>query len=217
MRPSALAPLPAAPVASPEEEARGPCGSMLTVAASARLRGVFEDNYAFIWRILRRIGVTPGAVNDAAQQVFLVATRKIDQIAEGSERAFLFSTAMRTAAEARRSQATRRETPSEDLDDEAHPSPTPEELCERKRKLDLLDAILGKLPVELRTVFVLFEIEGLSIDEIVPLLSLPRGTVASRLRRAREEFQAISRRVRAKSTFEGDAIRSRVGSERGRP
>jgi RNA polymerase sigma-70 factor (ECF subfamily) len=197
-------------------------GVAVSAAARARLRGVFQQNYAFIWRILRRLGVAPDVVSDAAQQVFLVTVRKIDQIAEGSERSFLLGTAMRTAAEARRMRAILREVPSEALDDEAHPSPTPEELCESKRRLAVLDAILEELPVDLRAVFVLFELEGLSTDEIVLLLSLPRGTVASRLRRAREEFQAISKRLRARSAFERRACAAppdlgHTMRERGKP
>ena len=53
---------------------------------------------------------------------------------------------------------------------------------------------------ELRTVFVLFELEELSAPEVAGLTGLPVGTVASRLRRAREEFQLAARRVRAHAT-----------------
>jgi RNA polymerase sigma-70 factor (ECF subfamily) len=52
------------------------------------------------------------------------------------------------------------------------------------------------MPVELSAVFVLFELEGLTMAEIAPLLSLAPGTVASRLRRAREDFRDRARRVR---------------------
>jgi RNA polymerase sigma-70 factor (ECF subfamily) len=51
-------------------------------------------------------------------------------------------------------------------------------------------------------VFVLYELEGLSMAEIAGLLELPPGTVASRLRRAREEFHAQARRLR--EDFGGD-------------
>ena len=52
------------------------------------------------------------------------------------------------------------------------------------------DEVLDVMPIDLRTVFVLFELEGMSTVEIAPVLGIPVGTASSRLRRAREEFQA---------------------------
>ena len=56
--------------------------------------------------------------------------------------------------------------------------------------------MLESLPLDLRTVFVLYELEELTMVEIARALDLPMGTVASRLRRAREAFEELSRRVR---------------------
>jgi RNA polymerase sigma-70 factor (ECF subfamily) len=64
-----------------------------------------------------------------------------------------------------------------------------------------LDEVLDALPMDLRAPFVLFELEELSTAEIAAMLSVPAGTVASRLRRAREEFRAIVARVRAREAF----------------
>jgi len=54
----------------------------------------------------------------------------------------------------------------------------------------MLDAVLEDMPIDLRVVFILFEVEELSSIEIGRLLGVPTGTVASRLRRARADFQA---------------------------
>jgi RNA polymerase sigma-70 factor (ECF subfamily) len=167
-------------------------------AASVRLRAMFERDFALLWRMLRRLGVAEASIDDCAQHVFLVATRKIHTIAPDRERAFLLGVAINVAAEARRTKAIGREQPREDLDEMEHGAPNPEQLTDRKRALELLDRALNELPFELRTVFVLFEVEGLPTDEIASLLDLPRGTVASRLRRAREEFHAIATRLRAR-------------------
>lgn len=166
--------------------------------ANARLHAMFEREFAFVWRMLRRLGVAEASIDDCAQQVFVVATRKVESIEHDRERAFLLGVAINVAAEARRSQAIAREQPRDDLDDAAHAAPNPEQLSDRKRALELLDQALEELPFELRTVFVLFEIEDTPTDDIASLLDIPRGTVASRLRRAREEFQAIARRLRAR-------------------
>ena len=64
---------------------------------------------------------------------------------------------------------------------------------------------LDGLPIELRAVFVLAEIDELPASQIAPLLDLPPGTVASRLRRAREMFDARLARMHAKRRFVGGA------------
>ena len=163
----------------------------------ARFRGVVDREYDFIWRSLRGLGVPSSAVDDAAQQVFLVAAQKIASIAEGSERSFLFSTARGIAANVRRARARSREEADDDaLAREPDASPNPEQLISAKRAREALDAILASMPEDVGTVFVLYELEGLTMAEIAELCSLAPGTVASRLRRGREEFHAAARRRR---------------------
>ena len=65
----------------------------------------------------------------------------------------------------------------------------PEQAAQRSQAKKLLERILAEMEEDTRTVFVLFELEGLTSTEIAELLSIPVGTAASRLRRAREEFQ----------------------------
>jgi RNA polymerase sigma-70 factor (ECF subfamily) len=81
-----------------------------------------------------------------------------------------------------------------DLDCAEEDVPTLDELVDRHKARLLLDSILDGMPSDLRTVFVLFELEELATHEIAELLGIPRGTAASRLRRAREDFaQRLSR------------------------
>ncbi len=169
----------------------------------ARLRVLVDDHFEFIWRSVRRLGVPAADADDAAQQVFMVASRRLGEIEPGKERSFLFGTALRVAAEHRRSIARRREAPSVEREDPGDPGPGPDELTDRRRARELLDAILSALDLELRTVFVLFEIEELAAHDIAKLLGVPAGTVASRLRRAREEFQSAVKRWRARESFCG--------------
>ena len=79
----------------------------------------------------------------------------------------------------------------------AHAEPSPEQCLEERRARELLDAVIARLPLELRTVFVLYELEGLQIRDIAEIEGIPLGTASSRLRRAREEFSSIARRLRA--------------------
>jgi RNA polymerase sigma-70 factor (ECF subfamily) len=60
----------------------------------------------------------------------------------------------------------------------------------------VLDAIIETMSMDFRVVFVLYEIDGLSTQEIADVVGIPLGTVASRLRRARATFdQCVTRRV----------------------
>lgn len=154
-------------------------------------------HYPFIWRCLRRLGVAEQGVDDAAQQVFVRASEKMASIAPEAERSFLFQTAVRVAMSVRRTFAQRREAMiGEDLDALADPAPLPDATVEERQRRRYLDQILDTLTMELRTVFVLYEIEGLDSPEIAAMLQIPVGTVASRLRRAREAFHRSAERLR---------------------
>jgi RNA polymerase sigma-70 factor (ECF subfamily) len=82
-------------------------------------------------------------------------------------------------------------------------APNAEQLVDMKRERATLDSVLERLPQDLRSVFVLFVLEGCTTTEISTLLGLAPGTVASRLRRAREAFHDIARRVQSRSEFRG--------------
>jgi RNA polymerase sigma-70 factor, ECF subfamily len=167
-----------------------------TVESSRRLRREVDRNYDFLWRSLRRLGVAQASVEDAAQQVLVVFAQRLEDIHPGAERAFLFATATRVASDARKHQVRSRElTDSEAID--AHPSPAPsaEQLIDQGRARGLVDVILAEMPLELRTVFILFELEEMTMAAIAETLTLPAGTVASRLRRARVIFKDKASRL----------------------
>jgi RNA polymerase sigma-70 factor (ECF subfamily) len=169
-----------------------------------RLRDLFDRQYPAVWRLLRRLGVEVASLDDAAQEVFWVAARRLGDIRVGSEQAFLYGVALRVASYARRRR--RSDPPLLELaavQEPADPAPSPEQALERQQARELLDAVLDRLPHELRVVFVLFELEGLSVKAIADLEGLAVGTASSRLRRAREEFSAVARRVRATLTRKG--------------
>jgi RNA polymerase sigma-70 factor (ECF subfamily) len=162
---------------------------------TARIRSLVDEHVDFIWRSLRRLGVLEADLGDAAQQVFLVAARKLDLVQAGKERAFLFQTAIRVASDSRRTRRRRREVPDEVLVAQADEAPGPDEYAEAHMRRAQLDRILDALPIELRAVFVLSEIEELTMAQIAVLTDTAPGTVASRLRRAREQFRAHALRM----------------------
>src|SRR4051794_26935212 len=93
----ALAPQSAAPPAGAERR------PVVSSRDDARLAAMVREHHAFVWRLLRRLGVPSMSVDDATQQVFLVALRRISEIALGSEKSFLFGVALRVASDERRS------------------------------------------------------------------------------------------------------------------
>ncbi|MEO8797799.1 MAG: sigma-70 family RNA polymerase sigma factor [Polyangiaceae bacterium] len=168
-------------------------------ARDVRLRAMIDRHFDFIWRSLRGLGVAPGEVDDETQRVFWIAAQKLDQITVGSERAFLFATARGLAANARRSRARSHEVSDDDaIAVERDLAPNPEQAASTSQARALLDRFLDDLPEDLRTVFVLFELEGSTSTEIAAAMSLPTGTVASKLRRAREEFAAMVKRFHSR-------------------
>jgi RNA polymerase sigma-70 factor (ECF subfamily) len=165
-----------------------------------RLAELLRQHYGRVWRALRQIGVDESCADDAAQEVFIILSRKLPDVREGSERSFLLGTAVRVAANYRRAGRVRHEVVDENaVEAERAPEPSAEQLLDQKRMRRALDELLEGFPDEIRTAFVLYELEGLSVPEIAELTDTKQGTVASRLRRARELFQAGVKRLRARS------------------
>lgn len=184
----------------PPPSASGPLGDAERITAFVR------EHFAFVWRVLRRLGLSASDADDVAQRVMLVVARRIADIEPGHERSFLYQTAAFLASSERRTQRRRPEDPRPELDDESHPTPDPERLLAQRRARETLDAILVRMPEDLRAAFVLFEIEGLSKAEVAHALGIPEGTAASRLRRAREDFAR-----RAQHQKLGDRTKGAIG------
>lgn len=176
-------------------------------ASSARLTAIARAHSGFIWRTARRLGLAADVADDALQQVLIIAARKLDQIEEGAERAFLYRTTAHITAELRRTNAKQagRRAPLDHEMDPPDDAPRADEMISQQQARRMLDAILDALEDDLREVFVLFELEEMSMSEIATLVGIPEGTVASRLRRARERFVDASKRLRARQKWEGAA------------
>jgi len=166
-------------------------------ANTARFRAMFEAHFDRVCVALRRFCVPTREIEDAAQQVFVVAWNKLSNIPSGNERAFLLGTAWNVASHSKRTESRRREVWDEDdrANDVIDPGSRSDELVEEKQTRALLDKVLSQLPEDLRVVLVLHELEELSREEIAVALDWRPGTVASRLERARSEFSRLSARA----------------------
>ena len=161
-----------------------------------RLAALLHRHYGSVWRAVRRFGVPSEAAEDATQEVFIIASRKLDTIEPGREKQFLHAVALRVAANARRARMVRPESAeSPTIERSLAPLPNPEALLDRKQARELLDSVLDAMTEDLRTAFVLFELEGLSGERIAELQSVPINTVWARIYKARRKLvSSIERR-----------------------
>jgi RNA polymerase sigma-70 factor, ECF subfamily len=173
----------------------------LSTIDALRIRALVEAHWSFLARVLRNLGVAESELDDALQQCFLVATEKLNQIEPGKDRAFLVGTCVHMAARVRRASAIRRsrESTEEDMDTHADPDRGAELAIDSARLRKRFDALLLAMDDDLRDVFVLHEVEQMTMATIAVSLDLPAGTVASRLRRAREWFREQVQRKGGKS------------------
>jgi len=167
------------------------------------MRVLVRSHFDGVWRLLRRLGLPRADADDAAQQVFILACTRLSTIQSGSERAFLYGCALKFAAKWRASQKKPVQPTATGELDGIDDVPSLEELVDQNRARALLDVVLKSMPSELRTVFVLFELEEFSSHEIAGLLGIPRGTAASRLRRARDDFAKRLSRIESQLRFRG--------------
>lgn len=169
--------------------AKQPCRS-----SRGRVEQLVREHFHGVWRLVRRYGLNAADADDVAQRTMMIATQRIDTIADGSERPFLYRTALFLTSKLRRDRSRHPQDPLLDRDETTDLAPDPEELLDQRRARARLDRILGNLPEDLRVVFLLYELESLSQGEIAATLQIPQGTVSSRLRRARECFAESMRR-----------------------
>jgi RNA polymerase sigma-70 factor (ECF subfamily) len=165
-------------------------------ACAAAFRALFDAELGFVHRVLRRHGVTERDLPDAGQETFLVVHRRLPEFeGRSSVRTWIYGIAVRVAASQRRKAHVRRERLEGGLPE---PTPTVEPLAlasaEQRQLLLRVEAALAVTSVERREVFVLYELEGLTMREVAEALCVAENTALSRLYRAREDVRAYVER-----------------------
>lgn len=133
--------------------------------------------------MLRMVGGEDAA--DLMQQAFLQLFRKIGRFAGRSS----FDTWMYRLCVNEALQHLRRKQRRKFQSLLHEPASNAVHTSERNEQQELLQLALARLEPELRSIFILREIEGLSYREIAETIEVPVGTVGSRLNRARKELQ----------------------------
>jgi RNA polymerase sigma-70 factor, ECF subfamily len=159
------------------------------------LEAVYVECAKFVWLTLQRLGVRQADLDDVCQDVFLTLQRKLPEFDPRSKiQPWLFAICTHTASNYRRLARFRLEVTAGHMraDDELHPAAPagrrPDQEASDREQLERAERVLNRMSPLKRTVFVMFELEGLSCQDIADELGLPVGTVYSRLHSARKLF-----------------------------
>ena len=167
-----------------------------TPASRALFRALFDEHASYVAATLGRLGIAQQDRDDLVAEVFVRVHKEIDRYdPERAARPWLFAFAARVAANHRRLARHRLEI----LGEEAHLAEEPAQegaLVGRERRT-IVEEALDALDDERRAVFVLHELDEISVPAIARSLGIPEGTAYSRLRAARIEFSKAARRIRS--------------------
>ncbi|MGZ6067407.1 MAG: RNA polymerase sigma factor [Polyangiales bacterium] len=164
---------------------------------------VYDEAFPWVYRAARRLGVHPSSLDDVVQDVFLVVHRKLDTFERrASLKSWIYGITLHVVRGRRRTAKRRPETPT--IDEELALLPgkgDPHSEAMRREALATVLRILDSLSEEQREVFVLAELEELSVPEIAEASGTNVNTVYSRLRAARKSFEEAAARLRAREQF----------------
>jgi RNA polymerase sigma-70 factor, ECF subfamily len=153
--------------------------------------------FEFVWKCARAFGSKSDEIDDIVQDVFLVAQRRhADLKDERLARSWIYSITRRVVSSQRRRRRERDSRAASDIDSLTSSERSPLAAAEHNLEVRLLSMLLDGLEERKREVFVLSEILEMSGREIAETIGVPMNTVYSRLRAAREEFDAAAQRQR---------------------
>jgi RNA polymerase sigma-70 factor (ECF subfamily) len=158
-------------------------------------RALFDSQFAYVWGVLRRLGVAEADTEDLAHEVFLNVHRKLSEYDPSKPiRPWLFGFAYRMASDYRHRAHRRREVLGEPLRVASLAPSAEDHVSARQSRMLVLEA-LAQIELDRRAVLVLHEWDGASIPEVASALGIPLNTAYSRLRVAREELAAAVKRL----------------------
>lgn len=157
---------------------------------------IFREYAPFLWRTLLGLGVPAADAEDLCQEVMVIVHRKLSTFRGSAIKSWIYGICLRVASDYRRSARVRRERPTDALPEQTVFPNLAEDLDARRAEVRLI-AALDDLDDDRRAVFVLYEVEQLTLKEISEAMKCPLQTVYSRLKAARAH-------VRAAMSPEGD-------------
>ena len=192
-------------MATSPAEAADPAATTLSGAEPPLPGPSFEElctrYFEFVWKCARGFGAKSDEIDDVVQDVFLVVQRRHADFEEnlkeeGGARSWIYAITRRVVSSHRRGRRERDERSAADVDSLRSSERSPLAAAEHNLEVRILSTVLDQLDERKREVFVLSEILEMSGREIAEMIGAPMNTVYSRLRAAREEFDAAAQRQR---------------------
>ena len=169
---------------------------------SLSFSAIYKDYFGFVWSSVRRLGAADDAIDDVVQEVFVVIHSRIHTLQQPeSLRSWIYGITRRTVSGYRRARKSRGLDVGVAEETLASTGLSPFEQTEQNDQVQLLGRLLTQLDEAKREVFVLAEIEELSVPEIAEALEIPLNTAYSRLRVARQEFEKAVARHEARENW----------------
>jgi RNA polymerase sigma-70 factor (ECF subfamily) len=159
------------------------------------------------WRTLRRLGVPETSLPDASQDVLLVLHRRREDFrGDSSLSTWVYGIVVRVASNYRRTRKRSFALFDSSRNASEIPvsakSPSPLDQVEQRAAVAMLERILAEMPEELRSAFVLVELEELETAEAAGVLQVSESTCRSWLQRARKTFNAAIAREESRQSRE---------------
>lgn len=158
------------------------------------LSGLFQANFSFVRSVARTLGTPDAELDDVTQEAFVVAFRRLSEFESGKLTTWLYRIVANLVANRHRARRVREAFATLLGRSPPRLSPAADEAFERAETRVQIAQILARLPRKKREVFALYELEGLSGEEIAERVGCSVDTVWSRLHYARRDFEALARK-----------------------
>lgn len=154
-------------------------------------RALFDEEVAFVWRTLRHLKVPERELPDVSQEVFLTVFRRLDDFdpARSARRTWIYGIARNVARNHGRLARFRRESLTDAAPEPLDVAPRADEALDARRARALVAGAVATLDDAQRDVFILHELEGVPMKDVVAEADVPLATGYSRLRLARQKVE----------------------------
>ncbi len=153
--------------------------------APTSFAALYREHAAFTWAVLRRLGVQPAAIDDAMQELWVTAHRRLATLhGPTAARAWLYGIARRVVSHQRRTEQRHRRK-IDALEHAVTPDPDRTDVAGSL----VVESILAGLDDRVREAFVLSELEGWTAAEIAKATGANANTVSWRVRVAKQELR----------------------------
>jgi RNA polymerase sigma-70 factor, ECF subfamily len=161
------------------------------------IAALYREHYDFVWRNVRRLGAEDEWADDAVQEVFLVAARRLAEFEQrANPKTWLFAIALRVVQRLQRNRQRYQKRVTRYA--AAHSVSAVNDPWDRDYAARLLRRLLEQLSEEKRIVLILAELEGFTSAEIARAVGAKQGTVDSRLRQARLDLTRLLTQLQRK-------------------